>query len=80
MKKLLISVILFLCFVSCEKKTRVIMNTERHLVDSAYLVRIDSAKALIDSICIAMKETDYTRILDSIIQERVAEIEKLHSR
>jgi hypothetical protein len=42
--------------------------------------RVDSVKLLIDSICAEMKEREYEAILDSIIQERIAEIEKLHNQ
>ena len=80
MKQMIVSLVLILFLISCEKKPRVILNTERHLVDSAYLLRIDSAKALIDSVCIYIRETEYEKMLDSIIQERVEEIEKLQGR
>jgi hypothetical protein len=80
MRKIIVPIVIFLFFISCDKKPRVILNTERYLVDSAYLERVDSIKLLIDSICAEMKEREYEVILDSIIQQRIAEIEKLHNQ
>lgn len=77
MKRFLFVLLCLYMSLGCEEKPRPILNTERYLIDSAYLDRIDSVKALIDSLCYKMREERYKLILDSIIEERVAEIQKL---
>ena len=56
------------------------MRSERHLIDSAYLKMVDSARIYIDSVCETMLENEYEYVLDSIIEERVMEIQKLQEK
>ena len=72
--------ICFLFLLSCEKKPRIILRSERHLIDSAYLKMVDSARVYIDSMCEAMNREEYPDILDSIIEQRVLEIQKLQEK
>jgi hypothetical protein len=80
MKYLVVLGIFFFLLLSCDKKPRIILRSERHLIDSAYLDLVDSARVYVDSICEAMERGEYEYILDSIIEQRVMEIQKLQEK
>jgi hypothetical protein len=53
---------------------------DRELIDSLFRLQADTLRPIYDSLCIARMDSMVNRNVDSIMQERLAEIEKYLER
>ena len=72
--------ILFICFIACsDPYAGQLTEAEKALVDSLYNKDIDSIRIYYDSLCAAQYDSLFKVAVDSILSERVREIEDLRN-
>lgn len=65
------------CTASSDDKLSV---TERQMVDTLYTNRVKELRPLLDSICEVQQDSLVARVADSLIQVRMAEIDRIMNR
>ncbi|MCZ2100724.1 MAG: hypothetical protein LC107_04200 [Chitinophagales bacterium] len=64
-------------FVSCSGEPPALTPEERYAVDTIYGSRFNELKAETDSLCQVMRDTMYVRLVDSLTNEYMKELEYL---
>lgn len=78
MKKGIFICIVFL-FTACDTDVKVKMTeAERSAADSLYLLKKPKVDSILDSLCLSRYDSIYNQLYDSILEERLKTIHKLH--
>lgn len=64
-------------FISCGSETNSLTPEEKYTVDTLYNNQLNRWRVSVDSICKSIQDTTYRRMVDSLKEERMEEIEML---
>jgi len=67
----------FLILLSCSKDSGRLTPEEKYTLDTLYANNLSSLRATADSLCLVLKDSIYKAAVDSIINDRLEEIELL---
>lgn len=74
---LIFSILLFLILSACTSADDTLNATERYMADTLYNARLATYKAEADSLCRIWQDSIFDASVDSILNERLDEIELL---
>ena len=77
MRFLIVTVILLFVMSSCGERQVVVTRDMKRTVDTLYKNQRDSLIPLLDSTCKVTKSDNYQRLLDSVVDLRIAERERI---